>query len=79
MEERNDEWGEGCHIDGKSCIGCGDCDDEPDYDPADHLYGLGDPGFPPGHFTKGPDGKSPSDRIAEILNRPGIDEDEIAF
>jgi hypothetical protein len=27
MEERNDEWGEGCHIDGGYCIGCGDCDD----------------------------------------------------
>lgn len=30
MEERNDEWGKGCVIDGRRCFDCGDCmDDEP--------------------------------------------------
>lgn len=27
MEERNDEWGAGCSIDGASCFGCGECCD----------------------------------------------------
>lgn len=30
MEERNDEWGQGCVIDGKCCFDCGDCCDDED-------------------------------------------------
>jgi hypothetical protein len=46
-------------------------DDEPDYDPSYHP-GHGDPGFPPGNFTKGADGKSPSDLISEILKSESV-------
>lgn len=30
MEERNEEWGQGCVIDGKRCFDCGDCCDDED-------------------------------------------------
>lgn len=31
MEERNDELGSGCVIDGGQCIGCGECEDVDEY------------------------------------------------
>lgn len=42
-EERNDEWGKGCAIDGGTCIDCGECyDEEPDYTiPCKECRGTG--------------------------------------